>query len=337
MRVGAVTLAGPDLAVVVVSFNVRELLRRCLRSVQDEIGRQNGLRSAVWVVDNASHDGSAGMVRAEFPEVHLIANETNRGFAAANNQALRALGFGGEGTISDSLPRFVLLLNPDTTLEAGALATWLAAAEALPRAGILGPSLRYPDGRFQHSAFAFPTLWQVFFDFFPLHHRLVESRLNGRYPRRWYAAGRPFPIGHPLGAAMLARGEAVQEAGLLDEGYFIYAEEVDWCLRMRAKGWERWCVPAACVIHHEAQSTRQFREEMFVHLWRSRFRLFALHYSPLFNTLVRPLVRLGLRRLAGEALRARQAGWLDDAGCMRRVSALEEVRRLSYLPPERFR
>lgn len=334
---GAVTLAGLDLAVVIVSFNVRERLRECLRSVRDELGRQKGLRGAVWVVDNASHDGSADMVRAEFPEVHLIANETNRGFAAANNQALRTLGFGKEALSSDSLPRFVLLLNPDTTMEAGALAVWLAAAEALPRAGVLGPSLRYPDSQFQHSAFAFPTLWQVFFDFFPLHYRLLESRLNGRYPRRWYAAGRPFPIGHPLGAAMLVRREAVQEAGLLDEGYFIYAEEVDWCLRMRAKGWERWCVPAACVMHHEAQSTRQFREEMFVHLWRSRFRLFALHYSPLFNMLVRPLVRLGLRRLSADVHRAHQAGQLDEASRTRRLAALEEVRRLSYLPPERFR
>lgn len=331
------SLAGLDLAVVIVSFNVRELLRGCLRSVRDELGRQKDLRAAVWVVDNASHDGSADMVRAEFPEVHLIPNEANRGFAAASNQALRALGLGEESAPSADRPRFVLLLNPDAALEAGVLTVWLTAAEALPRAGVLGPSLRYPDGQFQHSAFTFPTLWQVFFDFFPLHHRLLESRLNGRYPRRWYAAGRPFPVGHPLGAAMLARGEAVQEIGLLDEGYFIYAEEVDWCLRMRARGWERWCVPAARVIHHEAQSTRQFREEMFVHLWRSRFRLFALHYSPLFNATVRPLVRLGLRRLSAEARRACQAGQLDEAGCARRLSALEEVRRMSYLPPERFR
>jgi hypothetical protein len=331
------SLAGLDLAVVIVSFNVRELLRECLRSVREELGRQKDLRAAVWVVDNASHDGSADMVRTEFPDVHLIANDANRGFAAANNQALRALGLGGEGASFAGMPRFVLLLNPDTTLEAGALTTWLAAAEALPRAGVLGPALRYPDGQFQHSAFAFPTLWQVFFDFFPLHYRLLESRLNGRYPRRWYQSGRPFPIGHPLGAAMLARGEAVQGTGLLDEGYFIYAEEVDWCLRMRACGWERWCVPAARVIHHEAQSTRQFRDEMFVHLWRSRFRLFAKHYSPLFNAAVRPLVRLGLRRLSAEARRARQAGQLDEAGCARRLSALEEVRRMSYLPPERFR
>lgn len=328
-------MAGIHLAVIIVSFNVRDLLQQCLRSVQVETGRQTNPRTAIWVVDNASRDGSVELVQAEFPEIHLIANDVNRGFAAANNQALRAMGF--PSAPASSLPEYVLFLNPDTTLEAGALPAWLTAAESLARAGVLGPALRYPDGRFQHSAFAFPTLLQVFFDFFPLHHRLLESRLNGRYPRRRYEAGRPFPVGHPLGAAMLVRGEAIQEVGLLDEGYFIYAEEVDWCLRMRAKEWQAWCVPAVRVVHHEAQSTRQFREEMFVQLWRSRFRLFALHYSSLFNAVVRPLVRIGLRRLAGEARHAHQVGQLDDAGYARRMSALEEVRRLSYLPAERFR
>lgn len=324
------------LAVVIVSYNVAPLLRQCLESVQAEAGALTDDEVvSIWVVDNASADGSADMVERRFPKVHLMRNAQNRGFAAANNQALNRMGFDID-VPAERLPRYVLLLNPDTTLAPGALKRWLAEADALPRAGVVGPSLCYPDGHFQHSAFAFPTLWQIFFDFFPLHHRLSNSRLNGRYPRAWYERGEPFPVGHPLGAAMLVRREAILDTGLLDEGYFIYAEEVDWCLRMRQRGWEAWCAPAVRVVHHEAQSTRQFRDQMFTALWKSRFRLFARHYGPAFNWTARRLVRMGLRKMRREALRTYRAGRIDYIAYEKHLSALREVDALSRLPAESF-
>jgi len=332
-----------DLGVVIVSWNVRELLAQCLASVFSEVERA-GVSAGVWVVDNASQDGSPDAVRQRFPLARLIANADNRGFAAANNQALRAMGFATEMAearadarpTSIIAPAYVLLLNPDTTLESGALETWLQTAAAHPAAGVIGPALRYPDGQFQHSAFAFPTLWQIFFDFFPLHHRLLQSRLNGRYPRAWYFAGRPFPIDHPLGAAMLVRQEAILAAGALDEGFFIYAEEIDWCMRLRAAGWSALCAPAIGVIHHEAQSTRQFRERMFVALWKSRLRLFAKHYSPAFNWAARRLIRLGLAQLRRQADAQRAAGALSDDAWERRRAALAEVAAMTRRPAQDF-
>ena len=140
---------------------------------------------------------------------------------------------------------------------------------AHPEVGGVGAQLRYPDGRFQHGAFRFPGLFQLWFDLFPPRpRRLLDSRLNGRYPRAAYEGGRPFPIDFALGAALMVRGAAIAAAGLLDEGYFMYAEEVDWCWRMRRAGWPFYCVPSAVVIHHGGASTRQFRSQSFVNLWR---------------------------------------------------------------------
>jgi N-acetylglucosaminyl-diphospho-decaprenol L-rhamnosyltransferase len=324
-----------EMTIIVVSWNVRDLLAQCLTSIFDELGRTPTAAATVWVVDNASSDGSAQMVADRFPAAHLIANPDNRGFAAANNQALRAAGFESQ-TPAGALPAFVILLNPDTTLEAGALGHWLDAAAAWPQAGVVGGALRYPDGRFQHSAFAFPTLAQIFLDFFPLHHRLIHSRFNGRYPQAWYATEKPFPIDHPLGAAMLVRRQAILDAGLLDEGYFIYAEEVDWCMRMRAAGWPAICAPAVRVVHHEGQSTRQVVSPMFVRLWESRLRLFARHYGAGFNWLMRRLVRLGLRHLHKEAERQYAGGQIDAVALAGRQRSLKQVAELLNRPKETF-
>jgi N-acetylglucosaminyl-diphospho-decaprenol L-rhamnosyltransferase len=282
------------LAVVVVSYNTQELTRKCLESVGASLDR-SGLEADVCVVDNASSDGSADMVRARFPEVRLIANQENLGFARANNVGLRALGLDGKDQQSaDTSELRVLLLNPDTEVQGEAIGTLCRFMDSQPGTGLAGASLLHPDGRFQHSAFHFPSLAQAFLDFFPIHHRLLDSRLNGRYPRSRYEGGRPFPIDHPLGAAMMVRGEAIQQVGLLDEGFFMYCEEIDWCMRMKAGGWDIHCVPSARIVHHVAQSTRQFRDRMFVELWRSRFRLFEKHYGPAYRWVVRRIVRLGL-------------------------------------------
>ena len=314
-----------DLAIVIVSWNVRELLEACLASVYESLKGSN-LRGEVWVVDNASMDGSAELVRERFAQAKLMANETNVGFAAANNQALRAMGFAAAE--SHALPRYVLLLNPDTEVLNDALATMVRFLDGNPQAGVAGARLLYPDGRLQHSAFAFPTLAQAFLDFFPLNHRLLNSRLNGRYPRRLYERGEPFPIDHPLGAALMARGEAIQEVGLLDERFFIYCEEIDWCMRMKKAGWGIYCVPRAEVVHHEAKSTRQVRGEMFAALWRSRYLLFGKHYGRFYQWAVRRIVRLGLRAERRRALAAHERDEMSEVeleSCLAAYQAVAEI------------
>jgi len=273
-----------DLSIVTVSYNVSALLSACLSSVYQGLA-QTSLATEVWVIDNASCDDSAAMVRRDFPQAHLLTNQENKGFAAATNQGLR-----------QSQGCYLLLLNPDTQVLDEALATLVAFMEAHPAAGAAGARLLHADGSFQHSAFRFPTLSQIFLDFFPLHHRLLDSPLNGRYPRRLYAAGDPFPIDHPLGAAMMVRRETMAQVGMLDERFFMYCEEIDWAMRIRRAGWEIHCVPQARIIHHVGRSTQQFRDQMFVALWRSRYLLFAKHYGPTFRRLARILVYLGLRR-----------------------------------------
>jgi GT2 family glycosyltransferase len=198
------------------------------------------------------------------------------------------------------------------------------ALNSLENAGLVGPSLVYPDGRFQHSAFRFPSLAQIWFDFFPWPARLLDSRLNGRYPRSLYQGSQPFPIDHPLGAAMLTRAEVIRDIGLLDEGFFMYAEEIDWCVRVKQAGWDIYCVPTAHIVHHAGASTRQFRDEMFVALWRSRFRLLRKHYGPAFNVVARLLVRLGLW---AEMRRARQSG--SGPALDRRLSTYRRVWELA--------
>ena len=282
-----------DLSVIIVSYNTRDLLRDCLRSVYRSLGTA-GLAAEVLVVDNASRDGSAEMVRGEFPGAAIISNAENRGFAAANNQALR-----------QAQGRYLLLLNPDTVVQGDALPALARFMDEHTQAGVACGRLLYGDGSFQHSCFRFPTLLMSFLDFFPVNHRITGSRLNGRYPHSWFE--RPFPIDHPLGACFIVRREAVEQVGLLDEQFFIYCEEIDWCIRIRRAGWEAYYTPTATIVHLEGRSTQQFRGPMLVELHRSRYRLFRKHYGPAFQWANRQIVRLGMARHAlRDRLRVRQ-------------------------------
>jgi N-acetylglucosaminyl-diphospho-decaprenol L-rhamnosyltransferase len=313
--------AAPDLTVVVVSYNTVALLRRCLGTLEPSLRRfpppapdGSAGRAAIVVVDNASTDGSPEMVRREFPSVGLVALPENRGFAAANNHPLR--------TVES---RAVLLLNPDTEVLGDAPAALLRFLDAHPRVGVVGGQLLYPDLRFQHSCFRFPTLPMTFLDLFPLHHRLLNGRVNGRYPRGWYR--RPFPCDHPLGAAMLVRRETMQQVGLFDEGYFMYCEEVDWCYRIKQAGWEIWYTPTAQIIHHAGASTRQHAGPMLVELHRSRDRFFRKHYGDLYASVARQIVRLGMERARAGAQAAARSGQIDATELARQLAVFAEVGR----------
>ena len=249
---------------IVVSYNTRDLLRACLESV---FRKSLSHSFDVWVVDNASSDGSADMVRERFPCVRLIANETNAGFAAANNQAIRA-----------SAGRHLLFLNPDTEILSGSLDRMIDELDQHADVGLLGVRLVYAGGQFQHSCFRFPGLAQAFLDLHPLHPRLLDSPLNGRYPRQAYE--RPMDIDHCLGACfMMPRATGLE----FDEAYFMYVEEIDLCWRLKRAGWKLRYLPELTVLHHAGASTSQRRPDMQAQLLRSR-RIFNRRYhGPLFN------------------------------------------------------
>jgi len=247
----------------------------------------------VWVVDNASTDGTVALITDLFSQVHLIANDDNPGFGAANNQGMRAA--------AAYNPRYYLLLNPDTKLRPGALSQLVACLDERPNAGMASGRLIYGDGRFQHSAFSFPGLTQLFFDLFPMPARLYESRWNGRYPRSLYRAGNePFAIDHPLGATMLVRASVAEATNGFDESFHMYCEEIDWCWRIYQAGWEIYSVPGAEIVHYGGQSTRQVAAHSVVNLWRSRAKLYRQYHGRFKMALAIRLVKRGMAKKAAK-------------------------------------
>ncbi len=317
----------PRLAVVVVNYNTCALLRQCIRSVLvGAAASADRLHVELMVVDNASVDGSADMVRAEFPAVRLWALDENVGFAVGNNLAMQALGVFADGAArSVTAPHYVLLLNPDAQLMEDALERMVACLEAHPTLAVCGARLRYGNGRFQHGAFRFPTLAQNVLDLFPIHrlpggHRLYDSALNGRYSPQQWQGDAPFAVDFVLGAALMARTATIRLVGGLDERYFMYCEEMDWCLRMKQAGWGIAALPTAHVIHHEGQSSKQVRWTAQTRLWRSRFRFYQKQralYPPGYLALVRMVVR------AAMYWRLRQVQRQFEAGLLTGVEAAE--------------
>jgi len=285
--------SAPRVSALIVSYNTRELLLEAVGSVVDEPGVET------IVVDNASSDGSPQAVAERFPGVTLIRSELNLGFAGGVNRAAAA-----------ARGASLLVLNSDARLCPGALAQLLELLARQPRAALVGPALRYPDGRPQAGAFEFPGLVQVLLDLFPID-RLMDTPLNGRVAPN----DQPMPIDYPLGACMLIRRAAWAEVGPFDEGYFMYLEEIDWCRRARRRGWQVWYQPAALAIHHGGSSTRQQPAAMFAQLWRSRLRYYQRFHGPATNRLVHLVVRLGLRAAA-------------RADSSRRAELIAAVRRL---------
>ena len=289
-----------DLAVIVVTWNVRELARNTLSSLLADV-QTHGPAATVYVVDNASADGTPAMVAADFPQVKLIASDHNLGFGAANNRALREIGFGQLPV--DELPRAVYLLNPDTVTQPQATRTLFDALMSDATVGLVGAQLEYDDGAFQHSAFHFPGLRQLWVEFFPTPGRLYESAFNGRYPRSLYESGQPFAIDFPLGATMMLRREVIEQTHGFDEDFFMYCEEIDWAWRIHRAGWAVQCVPAARVKHLEGRSTVQVRPQSVINLWKSRLLLYRKHQPAWNNALARRMIALGMARRIQQAAR----------------------------------
>lgn len=312
-----------SVGVAIVSYNTCALLRDCLASLR---ACTQPLQTVV--LDNGSRDGSPAMVRAEFPEVILLEPERNLGFAAGNNYALNHL-FGAPNVACDTPA--ALLLNPDTVVGAGAIEALVAFLVAHPRVGVVGPRLLNPDGSVQSAAFRFPTLSMTALDLFPpgqvLPGRLYNSWLHGRYPHEANAS-QPFSIDHPLGACMLVRREVITQTGGFDPAFFMYAEEIEWCLRIRQAGWAIWQEPAARVIHHGGASTSQFRTNMQIALWESRMRLFQKHYSAAVVRAHATLIRLGMLRLTLLAWRDFAQGLLDRSDLRARLWTFGQILRL---------
>ncbi len=257
-----------DLSVIIVSWNVADFLRRCLESLREEAARLGTLSLETIVVDNASSDGTQEMMRASFPEVRLIANQDNRGFTGANNQGIAASG-----------GRYLLLLNPDCELMPGALRAMADQMDSDSRVGVTGPQLLNTDGSHQSSRRRFPTLLTA----------LIESTvLQGYFPharvlRRYYCEDLPDDetreVDWVVGACFMIRRQAIEEVGTLDEGFFMYSEEMDWCFRIKQAGWKVVYLPVARVVHHYARSSSQDLPHQHIRFQTSKCRYFAKHHG----------------------------------------------------------
>ncbi|MDZ7413372.1 MAG: glycosyltransferase [candidate division KSB1 bacterium] len=234
----------PELAIIIVSYNVRDFLQQALTSIRKATA---GIDAEVWVVDNASTDGTAAMVRRSFPEVKLIANERNVGFAAANNQVLR-----------QCRAKVVCLLNPDTVVQEDTFRTLLDFLRAHPEAGMVGCKILNPDGSLQHACRrSIPTPWVAFTKLVGLSRLFPRSRLFGRYNLTYLDPDQTHEVEAISGSFMMARCEAVEQVGLLDERFFLYGEDLDWCLRFKKRGWKIYYVPQTKIVHFKGESSRR--------------------------------------------------------------------------------
>ncbi len=263
----------PDVSVVIVNWNTKDYLRQCLASV--DAGLEAEHRAEVWVVDNASRDGSPAMVQAEFPGVRLIANDDNAGFARANNQAL-----------AQATGRYLLLLNSDCKVLNGAISALVRFLDALPQAGIAGCRLLNADGTIQRSAWrTFPTLTSVVTGGLWLDKLPVVKGKLAREERELAQSEQPAQVAHLLGACLMVRRAAMDAAGLLDDTYFMYLEETDWCRRIAAQNFSVWYVPSHAIIHYGQQSAALAPDKATADWCRSMCRFYRQTYAPKRGTM----------------------------------------------------
>jgi N-acetylglucosaminyl-diphospho-decaprenol L-rhamnosyltransferase len=271
----------PDVSVIIVSYNTRELLRECIESILCEQG--DGLGVEVIVVDNASADGSAAMVAERFPQVRLIANPDNRGFGAACNQGLEV-----------ARGRYALILNADIRAQPGALQRLVEFMDAHPDAAVCGGQLRYPDGRIQPSCARELTLWWVFCEQSLLAKLFPRTRLFGGYWRTHWDFSATIETEQVMGACMMLRRPFPR----LDEDYFLYCEDTDLCYRVRQAGGRIYYVHDAVFVHHLGASGEPQRAQMVIYYNRGKERYF--------------------RKFHG-AWQARVCRWLNKGGALLRV------------------
>ncbi len=254
-----------DLAIIIVSYKTRELLDKCLASV---FSAEYPFSYRVVVVDNASDDGSAEMVIAKYPDALIVKNSENVGFSAANNQGIRK-----------TESRHILLLNPDTELLPGALEAMLDFMDAHPKVGIAGCQLLNSDMTPQESWFSFPLPFSRYIEKKPFYPKLARALLGHRDAGPEISGEGTLRVDIVKGACLMIRRETVNRIGLLDENSFLYADDIDWCIRASRAGWENYALTCHNVIHHGCASTDQEPYITITSSRRSALYLYRKHYA----------------------------------------------------------
>jgi hypothetical protein len=288
-----------DVGIVIVSWNTRDLLRRCLQTVYASLGASY----RVVVVDNGSEDGSAEMVAAEFPQALLISGQGNVGYPQGNNLGLRALGYSDRpGAKPADAPRYALLLNPDTEMAPDVLTRLVAYMDGGPRIGAAGPRLVLPDGTLDLACRrSLPTvevsLWRMigFSRLFP------RSRRFARYNLTFLDEHQEAEVGSLVGACMMVRREAIDQVGLMDESFFMYGEDLDWCKRIGEAGWKIMYYPEVQVLHVKRAASRQSKRARLEFV-RAFLIFYRKHYRAQTPLLAHVAVLVGIAMWGGPRL-----------------------------------
>lgn len=252
----------PYVSVIITSWNTRDLLVECLTSIAETV---DDFGYEITVVDNGSTDGSAGILRRRFPQVHLLTNDSNVGFAAASNQGMR-----------DSSGRYLLLLNSDVVLLPRSLQRAVQFMDDHPGIGVCGAKLLNPNETFQGSYSDFPSIKSEFLNATGLGRRLLNP---------YYPSHRPKPGEGPCeadwiaGSFMLVRREVYEGVGGMDESYWMYSEDTDWCYRIKQSGWKIYYLPHVPVVHVSGASAGHRAAEMMAQMYTSKVRFFAKHFG----------------------------------------------------------
>jgi N-acetylglucosaminyl-diphospho-decaprenol L-rhamnosyltransferase len=278
-----------DLSVVIVNYNTRDLLRDCLDSALESRG---AISFEIAVVDNASTDGSAEMVRSKFPQLRLIASQVNGGYAYANNLGLKAA----------QKARYYLLLNPDTLLPPSALADMVAYMDGRPDAGVAGPRLVLADGSLDLACRrGFPTPAVSLYRFSGLSRLFPRSHRFGRYNMTYLDPDEEAEVDSVVGAFMMVRAEAMTQAGLLDEAFFMYGEDLDWAFRIKEAGWKVYYNPGVTVLHYKRAASRHSKRAQY-EFQRAMLVFYRKHYATTTNRLLHFPILFGLALRGGPAL-----------------------------------
>lgn len=261
-----------ELSIVIVSWNVRDLLRQCLSSINKQ---RQLLRIQAIVVDSASSDGTVDMVAEQFPWVLLLAQDENVGFPRGNNIGMR-----------QALGSHILLLNPDTVVVGKALQGMMSFMDEHHDVGVVGPRLRFPDGAIQSSRRRFPTALTAFLESTWLEP-WAPSRLLRTHKFQDVSDDETNDVDWVMGAAMMVRREVIAQVGMMDEAYFMYSEELDWCRRIKEAGWRVVYFADAEIIHYEGKSSEQAVTARHINFQRAKLRYFRKYHGRVLSTILR--------------------------------------------------
>jgi len=271
----------PLISIIIVNYNVKDFLNQAVHSIKKAL---SGIGAEIFVVDNASRDNSTTMLKENFPNVTLIENKSNVGFAKANNQA-----------ISQAKGKYLVLINPDTLVQEDTFCTLVNFLEIHPDAGVVGCKILNPDGSLQLACRrSIPTPWVAFTKLIGLSHLFPKSRLFGKYNLTYLDPDHTTTVDSISGSFMMVRREILDQIGLLDEQFFMYGEDLDWCYRISQSGWKIYYVPETKIIHYKGASAKKAKLDSILIFYRAMLQFARKHFRGKYLFLPQWFLMIGI-------------------------------------------